>query len=498
MARKTERSARPLSKSKYLTGLACHRLLWHEVHAGDLTELAPDLEAQFRMEQGNAVEARARAEFPGGVLVASPDFAMEQRLEETARALVGGAPFVFEATVAAAGAIVSADVLRRVSDGLELIEIKQSLSVKDDDLEDVAFQLWVLREAGLAIPRAFLMHLNKTARYPELAELFVIEGVTDKVEPLLSAVPLELAAQRAMLAAAEPPSPVLVRQCRKPKPCPLFEKCWPGFPEHHVSTLYQIRWKQVDKLLAAGRVTVDQLDEIETSYKEARRQIRAVRAGRRVVEEGLGAALDVLRPPVAWLDFESVGLAIPAWPMVAPHENVPVQFSVHVTGVSGTSAHQWLADPLTDPRPALAEALVRACGSARTVVAYNAKFEKDCLKHLADAVPAYRDVLGEIHARVVDLLPIVRDHVYDPAFGGGFGLKKVLPALVSDPELSYDGLAVSDGGTATALLARLLLEPERIGGPPERERLRAQLLAYCALDTRAMLRLAEALRAIAT
>src|ERR1017187_1370908 len=87
MARRTERSSRPLSKSKYLTGFACHRLVWHEVHAGDLPELAPDLEAQFRMEQGNAVQARARAEFPGGVLVASPDFATEQRLEETARAL---------------------------------------------------------------------------------------------------------------------------------------------------------------------------------------------------------------------------------------------------------------------------------------------------------------------------------------------------------------------------------------------------------------------------
>src|SRR5450759_5688156 len=112
MARKTERSSRPLSKSKYLTGLACHRLLWHAVHAGDLPELATDLEAQFRMEQGNTVGTRARAEFPGGVLVASPDFAAEQRLEETARALAGGARFVFEATVAAAGAIVSADVLR--------------------------------------------------------------------------------------------------------------------------------------------------------------------------------------------------------------------------------------------------------------------------------------------------------------------------------------------------------------------------------------------------
>ena len=484
-----------ISKSKYLSGLACHRLLWHEVHAGDLPELAPGLETQFRLEQGMAVEERARAGFPGGVLVRSPDFAMEQRLEETARALASGASAVFEATVAAGGAVASVDILRRAKDGWELIEVKQSTSVRDDDLPDVAMQLWVARAAGLTVPRAYLMHLNKDARAPALERLFVIEEVTKDVTSLLAGVPGDIAAQRAMLAAGTPPAAALVRPCRKPAPCPLFAHCWPRWPEHHVSTLYQVRWKQVEKFLAEGRETVDQLDEMATRYQEARRQIRAVRERRRIVEDGLAAALDALKPPVAWLDFETVGLAIPAWPLAAPHEQVPVQFHVHVTGGGAEATHEWLAEPGGDPRPALAEALARACGSARTVVAYNAKFEKECLRHLADAVPAYRDVLGEIHARVEDLLPIVRDHVYDPAFGGGFGLKRVLPVLM--PGLSYDDLEVADGGVASALLARMLLEPGKIGGPDAHERLRAQLLAYCARDTLAMVRLAEALSALA-
>ena len=49
--------------------------------------------------------------------------------------------------------------------------------------------------------------------------------------------------------------------------------------------------------------------------------------------------------------------------------------------------------------------------------------------------------LGEIERKLMDALPIVRGHVYDPAFGGGFSLKVVQPALV--PELlGYGELAV--------------------------------------------------------
>ena len=47
-----------------------------------------------------------------------------------------------------------------------------------------------------------------------------------------------------------------------------------------------------------------------------------------------------------------------------------------------------------------------------------------------------------------------------------------------------------------ALLAQLLLDPERIGGDDAVQKLRRDLLAYCERDTEAMVRLAEALRAM--
>ena len=73
----------------------------------------------------------------------------------------------------------------------------------------------------------------------------------------------------------------------------------------------------------------------------------------------------------------------------------------------------------------------------------------------------------------------MRDHVYHPDFGGGFGLKSVLPALV--PDLAYDGLVIADGQTASYELERLLLAGSGMS-PEERDRLRADLLRYCEMD----------------
>jgi hypothetical protein len=366
--------------------------------------------------------------------------------------------------------------------------------VKDEQLAEVAMQLWVLREAGLRVPRAFVMHLNSECRFPDLSDLFVTEDVTEQVAPLLTDVARELAAQLAMIDGPKP-DVAFGAYCKRPEPCERFGECWKSLPEHHVHTLYRIQWKSVEKNLAAGLDTIDKLDENKTTVIPAKRQIRAVRARKRIVESALGAALDTLRPPVAWLDFETVGLAVPAWPGCGPFTQVPVQFSVHRTGWQDNRTQSYLASAGGDPRPALAAALVRACDGAETVVAYYASFEKGCITQLAESVPEHAAALLSINARLVDLLPIVRDHVYDLAFHGSFSLKKVLPALV--PSLDYKDLDVKEGGTAMALLAQLLRHPEEIGGDEAVQKLRRQLIAYCDRDTEAMVRLAEALRAIA-
>ena len=127
-------------------------------------------------------------------------------------------------------------------------------------------------------------------------------------------------------------------------------------------------------------------------------------------------------------------------------------------------------------------------------MAYDAGFERDRIRELAAALPHLAARLEGLAARLVDLLPVVRNHVYHPDFGGSFSLKRVLPALV--PESSYAGLAIAEGQTASLALAALLFHGDELT-PPDRARLRADLLAYCHQDTWGLVKLLERLRSLA-
>jgi hypothetical protein len=97
-------------------------------------------------------------------------------------------------------------------------------------------------------------------------------------------------------------------------------------------------------------------------------------------------------------------------------------------------------------------------------------------------------------ARIEDLHPIVRDHVYHPEFGWGFGLKSVLPALCSG--LGYDDLEIQDGDIASTSLDALLLDTAACSDA-NRQALRNALLRYCEQYTLAMVRVHEQLAAMA-
>ena len=128
------------------------------------------------------------------------------------------------------------------------------------------------------------------------------------------------------------------------------------------------------------------------------------------------------------------------------------------------------------------------------MVVYSAGFERGCLEGMADALPALAGPLRRIADRLVDLLPVVRNHVYHPDFGGSFSLKSVLPAMV--PELRYDNLAIGDGETASLELERLLFQEAELA-PDAKAQLRSDLLRYCHQDTWGLVKILERLRHLA-
>ena len=125
------------------------------------------------------------------------------------------------------------------------------------------------------------------------------------------------------------------------------------------------------------------------------------------------------------------------------------------------------------------------CGEQGPVFAYNAGFECRVMRELAARFPEYAPALESIIARVADLLPIARNRYYHPSQHGSWSIKAVLPAAI--PELSYSQLdGVQDGGMAVSAF----MEAIAPATPPERKaEIEGQLVAYCELDTFAMVRL---------
>src|SRR2546430_2464100 len=481
-----------LSKSRYLSGLQCHKQLWWRVHEPEAPELAPSPGRQNLLAQGREVGERARQDVPGGEWIDLPVHQHDNLVAATREALQRDAPAIYEAWFLADDTYVGVDILERTPRGYGVIEVKASNRRKPEHLPDAAVQVHVLRRAGHPVERAEVMHLNPECRYPDLSNLFVREDVTALVEAALIGMADELAAQRAM-PAGPLPDVAIGEHCTRPHDCPFIERCWPKAPDHHVSSLYRIDRKRALELEADGFATIYDLpSDLELSVIHAR-QVKAVRSGRMVVEATLRKALAQFVSPLAFLDFETVSLAIPRWPGCRPWQQVPVQFSVHAEERGGLVHRQWIADGPEDPRPALAEALVEACAGARKVVADHPPFEADCIKQPREAGPRLAQELERLEKRLVDLLPVIRRHVYHPDFGGGFSLKKTLPALV--PGLSYSDLQVQDGEVATGELQRLMLPGAELA-EGERAALREALLRYCERDTWAMVKLLEKLRSL--
>jgi len=180
---------------------------------------------------------------------------------------------------------------------------------------------------------------------------------------------------------------------------------------------------------------------------------------------------------------------------MCPWEQAAAQFSYHERQSDGTYTHaQYLAEGSHDARPELARAMVQATAGAERVVMYTS-FEKTRIRGLQQAVPDLRRELEELEGKLIDLHPIIRDHVYHPDFRGSFSLKYVLTPLV--PELTYDDLVIVDGLVASVEIARLLFVAQKIS-PEERDRVRKDLLDYCERDTWAMVKLLERLRELTT
>jgi len=483
-----------LSKTKYLDGLKCHKLLWYEYNRKeDLPEV--DAATQAKFDQGKVVGELAHTLFPGGILLQRdymPDKQAEKSLEaaKLRKAL-------FEAGLVYKQGYALADILNPVEKGAwDLIEVKSASSVKDEYYNDVAFQKYIYEGAGLKIRKCYLMYVNNQyVRKGEIdpKKLFATEDVTKRCDELIPEIEQNISDMLEIIGKDDIPQVKVGSHCDSPYSCSLEDICWDFLPpKDNIFCLYS-GTKKAYELMERGILRITDIKEgVKLSDKQSIQVVCHKNGAPHIDKKGIEDFLKTLKYPLYFLDFETINPAIPAYDNSRPFEAIPFQYSLYIVKDRDAKAerHSYLAPGDKDPRPEILRQLKELLGNSGSVIAYNATFEKTVLRHASEAYPEYQDWVAELEERIVDLLVPFRGFLYyHPDQAGSASLKNVLPVITKS---NYDNMEITDGGIASIEYYRVTFGKNV--DEKERQRVHAALEKYCDMDTKGMIDILEALR----
>ena len=499
-----------ISKSKYLSGLQCPKLLWTHFNA---RESIPEADAAQKhiFDTGHMVGDLAKRLYPGGKevpLIFNADDALDLTVTATRDLMKQRIP-IFEASFLIDGRYCRVDILvpvpgpdgtRSSGDEWDLIEVKSSTRVKDVNVNDVAFQYDALTRSGVSINRLFLMHVDTgyvRGESFETERFFHLEDITDRAMRLIDYVPSALNRMFDTIAGPDPDTPIGPR-CTSPYTCPLKESCWSVLPENNVTDFYR-SGPRAFALLDQGIFTIGNAPESKLTPRQMIQKKAVTENEIQVDSESLRRWIGGLKYPLYHLDFETMNPAIPPLQGLRPYQRIPFQFSLHIQEDPGARPRHvehlatWNDEPLPgDPRPGLVQALKAIEPDGGTVLCWNMGFEKGVLEDLAEVFPTEAERLAELVERMDDLIiPFRSFWVYHPLQKGNCSLKAVLPALT---DFNYDELAIGDGMHAARQYQQAVYGNVAV---KERAMIFKNLLEYCKLDTMAMVEILRRLEKLA-
>jgi len=480
-----------LTKSNYLLGLQCPKLLWVAKNDKERIPEPTEIE-QKKFDDGTLVGELATQVFPNGISLAGEEF--KDNLEKTKEALERRVP-IFEAGFVIDNLYSRADILNPIGDEWDIIEVKSATKVKDINLHDVAFQKYVYEKAGLKIRKCFLMHINneyiKNGEI-EPSELFVQTDITEKMDEFSKDIKSNVEKMFKVIEGEEPEfciDDVLTTE--------YDNICLDDFmnsqPENSIFEFYRMLKKKVVELYKDGcRTMKDVPESTKLNDKQAIQKRLCFDGGVHINEQGVDNFLRNLQYPISYLDFETINPILPKFNGMKAYQRIPFQFSLHIQEEKGGELKHisFLTDGTSDPRPKFMQALKDNLGDKGSILVYNQGFEKGVMNECATAFPEFREWYDEnILPRIKDLWDVFRNFdYYDSRQKGSCSIKYVLPVM---SDLSYKDLEhVKKGDEASYQWERVTFNevPEE-----EKQKIRDALEKYCCLDTLAEVKILDKL-----
>lgn len=470
------------TKSMYINHCKCAKLAWFEATKTEVIKTEGSKKEQEKRDLGIELGYIAQNYFGKKKLWQVSNTADKNEMfRDTALAMENDAEVITEATFLAKDDLYcQVDLLKRNKDNSwDMIEVKSS-HIKPYHITDMSFQYYVLSK-NIKVRKAIMLSPNtdyRRAAHMSMKKLFNATDVTElvkqeaeKVEEILNEISL-----------IEKPSCCMGKHCQEGWECPYIGNCIDELPEEKkaLMTTEGLSFNQRLTSLAEGRLVIPRSKELAFSLRE-----NEIFVNKPKLEEFLRK----IRYPLFHLDFEAEMKPIPWLKDAKPWQQIPFQYSLHVEHADGTLDHKecLVGTKGRDPRRIIAEKLVKQIPYGAMVAAYNATFEKGVIKELSELFPEYASHFNSWE--FIDLMiPFRSKWVMAGSMKSRYSIKVVLPALC--PELSYKTLNVRNGLEAQESYRKLLTTKNK----KEHYQLRKDMLAYCGLDTFAMVKVLEALR----
>lgn len=236
----------PLSKTDYVRGLQCQKMLWLDAHAPQFKIIPPHV--QRRLDEGNEFGDKAMAIFGDytetTILKEDGKLNFSAMIEKTKTLIQNGERVICEGAFSWYGNFCAVDILKKEKEGYALYEVKNSPIIRNEFIIDLAFQRLIARKCGVPLTGSFLV-LNGTkiemetekGRGQVCVEVIEKDNISFKIFDVSKAtkreeriVEKQIFALGKLKRKDAPMPPVLVgNQCEFPYPCWYFDYCHKNF-----------------------------------------------------------------------------------------------------------------------------------------------------------------------------------------------------------------------------------------------------------------------------
>jgi len=372
-----------LTKSNYLLGLQCTKLLWVKVH--DKRRIPEsDESAKYRFKTGDDVEALAKSLFRGGVEIPKEDF--KENLKLSSELLRKRVP-LFEAAFKFGQLYSRADVLLPApNDSWDIVEIKSATKVKPVNIHDVSFQKYVYSKVGLNIRKCYLMHINSSyVKFGELEpeKLFMKVDISSDVEESSRGIEERIGSMLKIINGLGEPEYIIGSHCTYPYECPIRKECWVDLPNGNVLDYYMDNKIQSFDLGGQGIIKIDKIPNYyNNSTNHFVKQLKAKKEGIKYERRAIKDFLKSLEYPIHYLDIQSINPAIPKYNRTSPYKHLPFQFSLHIQKDNSSPIEHisFLAKEGIDPRYLFLKILKESIHENGTVLVFDKYKEISILK----------------------------------------------------------------------------------------------------------------------